>query len=258
MKPCARIARTWSSLLLVLPVGCASLPVEGSLEAALDPGRAPTQEAAVAAPQEQADKKETEAQRARKRRGIERKLRVAQSRLELARLKADSGAREMEDKLRKAAAEVEGAEAKLELFALTRANRLASSELGLRSTRDRAQEAEDELAQIEIMYKDQDLDDLTAEFVVSRGRRNAERARARIAIQEAEHQALENHELPQEQRTLSLALMNAKAALAQLSHENKIGEQSQAIALMEAEHAIAGLREEIEALDEAPESEEDQ
>ncbi len=83
-----------------------------------------------------------------------------------------------------------------------------------------------ELAQIEIMYKDQNLDGLTAEFVVSRGRRNAERAAQRIEIQEFGFARFKNHELPQEEQGLSLPVEKAASAVCTATTRSTTGARS--------------------------------
>lgn len=175
-----------------------------------------------------------------------RKLDVARAKLEVAHMEAQGQEEELAVQLRHAKAEIGMAEAKLaHLVEADMPARLATARLDLRTAKDRAQEAADELAQIEIMYKEQDLDDLTAEFVVSRGRRNAERAAARIEIQENKLRALEERELPQEMRGLELAVDKAVAGLAEIERKGEIGMRNKRISVREAENAIAKLEDEL-------------
>lgn len=185
---------------------------------------------------------------ARELRNLERKLEVARTRQQKVELEQAAFEQELEGQIRHANAEVEMARARLALFRESSApNRLASARLELQAAKDRAQEAADELAQIEIMYKDQDLDDLTAEFVVSRGRRSAARAAARIEIQEGELTALETRELPQEDKRLELELDKAIEKLGDAQREGEIGRLGQQIAATEARNEIARLEEELAA-----------
>ena len=128
--------------------------------------------------------------------------------------------------------------------------RLAGEMLDLRAAKDRAQEAVDELKQIEIMYDEQDLDDMTAEFVVSRGRRNAERAEARIALQEAAFKALEERELPAQEASLGLDLQKAEAALAAAVRKGEITRRNLQLAIDEATARLEGLEADVEELEE--------
>lgn len=229
--------RVWIllSFLTVLAMGCASAPPGDTGGAAAD----------VSAEKDADSGKEAE----RKEKGLERKLEVAKARLAVAQLEAEAFERQQQVKVWEASMAVEMAEAKLGRFReADMPNRLASERLDLRTAKDRAQEAADELKQIEIMYEEQDLDDLTAEFVVSRGRRSAERAAARIGIQEAKLKALEERELPEEEKSLSVALDKAKAGLDKASAEGETGTRNKAIAVQEAENTIAGLQDELAAL----------
>jgi len=199
--------------------------------------------------------RESAAKTERKREDLERKLDVARARLALARTEEKAYGEDLEARIRHASGEVELARARLARFREADApNRLATERLELRTARDRAQEAAEELAQIEIMYKDQDLDDLTAEFVVSRGRRAAERAAERIEILEGELRALEERELPQEGERLALELDKAEAGLTKAEREGEIGRQNKAISVKEAENEIARLEDEQAALSEEAQS----
>lgn len=183
---------------------------------------------------------------ARERQELEQKLEIARARLAVAQLEEKAFEQQQEVRIRQATAELDMARAKLALFRdADMPNRLASEKLDLQASKDRAQEAADELAQIEIMYKDQDLDDLTAEFVVSRGRRAAERAKAQIEIQEAKLTALEKSELPQQERRLALEVDKADAELKKLGFEGQIGSQGKAIAVQEAKNEVERLEDQL-------------
>lgn len=183
---------------------------------------------------------------------LERKLAVAVARLDIARLEAESHEVDLGARVRHAEAELALAKARLARFQeADMPHRLASEKLDLQSAKDRAQEAADELAQIELMYKDQDLDDMTAEFVVSRGRRNAERAAARIVVMEAELTALEERELPEEADQLQLAVDKAMTALEAVEREGEIGKRNKQVSVKEAENAVADIEGELAQLRDA-------
>jgi hypothetical protein len=177
---------------------------------------------------------------------VERKLKLAHARLEVKEMEQEAFVHEHGNNVRYAQADLAMAQAKLAKFREVDApGRVASEKLNLRTAMDRAQEAKDELAQIEIMYKDQDLDDLTAEFVVSRGRRSAERAQARIEIQEAAFNSLKERELPQEEKQLELAVDKAVTGLEKIEIDGKISEQGKAIATQEARDGLNKLEQEL-------------
>ena len=177
------------------------------------------------------------------------KLEVAQARHEIAVLEASAYDAKLDAQLRHAQAAVEMAEVKLATFReVERPNRIATEELNLRSARDRAQEAADELAQVEIMYAEQDLNDMTREFVISRERRNAERAAKRIQIQEGEFTAFKERELPQKESELKLAVDKATAGLKAAEREGEIKKRQHAIGVREAEMKVKNLEDELAKL----------
>jgi hypothetical protein len=181
----------------------------------------------------------------------EHKVHLAAERLALQEREMHESEKQFEDRVRFANVEMEMAQAKLEVFRKSvMPERLASERLNLASAKDRAQQAADELAQIEIMYKDQDLDDLTAEFVVSRGRRNAERAAQRIEIQEIGFARFKNHELPQEEQGLSLSVEKAASALRRLHSDHEIDRRRKELALDEAHFDLDKLAKESDELNE--------
>ena len=180
---------------------------------------------------------------------LERKLSIAKARLAVAELEAEADAARHAASARHTAGEVQLAEASLARFQeASRPQRLASGKLDLQGAKDRAQEAAEELEQIKIMYKDQDLDDMTAEFVVSRGERMAKRAAERLKIQEAQLNALETRELPQEQQRLALAVDKAVAQMEQQAREATIAQHRKAIAVQEAKNEVRRLEEELAEL----------
>jgi len=169
---------------------------------------------------------------------------VAEQMLVQARMEVEAHELDARSSIEHAQIEVELAKAKLVKFEkLDAPNRRASMELDLRSARDRAEEAADELKQIELMYADQDLHDMTAEFVVARGRRNAERAEARIAIQERELDALVNHTLPLERKQLALELDRKRIGLKKAEMTAESGALAKRIAIMKAEGELVKLKE---------------
>ncbi len=200
-------------------------------------------------PQQTSVTPEEDSAEVEERRTLERELRLAHARLEIQRLEAESAAMQEELRLHHAELSLEEARQTLSVFEESVApERLARERLSLESAKDRAREAADELAQIEIMYKDQDLDDLTAEFVVSRGRRNAERAAKRIELEELAFARLEAHEIPQEARSLTLAVQKAEAELEGLRREREIANRRRDLDLWEARHKLDEKRKELEEM----------
>jgi len=210
---------------------------EGPLVAQDAPDEAPQ-------PDPDAERKKA-AERTAKLASLTRRLHIAELKLTQTQQENQSSLQSSNEAVRIAEEELAIAEGELLQFReFDSVRRREEAALSLRSSRDRAQEAAEELAQIELMYEDQDLDDRTAEFVVSRGRRNAERAQARIEIQEAQFRSLKERELPQEEQALELALDKARTALEKAELEGKIGLQKKAIAVDEARNALEKLQSE--------------
>jgi uncharacterized protein YceK len=226
-----------SLTILALPlIGCATT-VSGTTA-----GKAPASEEAAAKAEEKDREKEE----------LARKLDLARARFKVTALEAQAFDAKHEARVRHATVEVEMAKAKLATFReVDVPNRVATQTLNLQSTRDRAQEAADELAQIEIMYAEQDLDDQTREFVIQRGRRNAERSAKRIEIQEGEFRKMKERELPQEERKLELSLDKANTGLTAADREGEIGRQQKAIAVKQAENEVHKLELELKKQSEA-------
>ena len=208
---------------------------------------APSSQASAAQESEGRSPAELDRERAK----LQAKLDIAKAKLSIAQLELEASAAKHEAGTRFAAYEVKSAEFKLETFTeVTQPNQLASAELSLRRSADRVQEAADELEQIKIMYDEQDLEDMTAEFVVGRGRRNAEHAAAALKIQEAEVVALRDRELREQQDGLQLAVKKAEVALAAAQQQATIGAQRAQIAIREAEGAIMGIERQLLDLEE--------
>jgi hypothetical protein len=187
---------------------------------------------------------------AAKRGSLERKLRIARAKVEQAAL--DGSAQEADSKqaIDHARGDLEIATAKLaQVRDIDGPNRVAQAELALQQARDAAEEAAEELKQIEIMYEEQDLADRTAEFVINRGKRNAERRAQHIEIEARALRALREHEIVREQAALELDVARKRAALEKAERDASTGRLGKAIARMAAEAEAAELEEQLAQLD---------
>lgn len=215
-------------IALILWTGCASTPS--------------SEESASAQKNEEKSQKDP----AVRMKSLERKLQLAESRLENANLELQAQETSAKNSTENLTKELKIAEVKFTQFMdLDAPNRIAQAELNLQRTRDYAEEAEEELKQIEIMYKDQDLEDMTAEFVIKRGKRNAERRKQAIAIEERKLQSLREHEIPREWNSLELDVEKKKKALKQAELDNQIKRQQKEIAIRKIEAEIADLKDEM-------------
>jgi hypothetical protein len=194
-----------------------------------------------AAPDQAASPEAEAEENARKVEVLKRKIELGE--LELAALAARQG-----PALVAARTELALAEGELTTFRdFDRPTRLGTAALDLRGTTDRAQEAADELAQIQVMYAEQDLDDLTAEFVVARGRRQAERAAERIKLEEQELARLTDRTLPAEEQKLALAVDRARAGVADTERSNEIERRNKELALDDLRFELAQLQKKLAA-----------
>jgi len=91
--------------------------------------------------------------------------------------------------------------------------RLAESALELRGSADGLLETREELAQLEMMYKESDLGDATAEIVLSRTRRRLQRAEEGHQLREQRAAELKTITLPREREKLALELAAKTVAL---------------------------------------------
>jgi len=170
---------------------------------------------------------------------MEHDLRVAQTKLEIARLEMQSAQIQQEQSVAHASTKLQLAEAELANYLdVEMTNRLEGEQLSLQGAKDSAKDAEDELAQLEIMYAEQDLEEMTREYVISRGRRRAKRAMGRIAIAEREMQALKSFELPSKQAKLEMAVVQAREAVEAAERSNAVAMMRKELAVSEAEVAV--------------------
>lgn len=200
------------------------------------------------APDPEAERKKA-AERTAKMASLTRRLHIAELKLQQTRLENDSSLTSANEAVQSAAEEFQIAEGELTQFReFDSVQRREQAAMSLQSSRDRAEEAAAELQQIELMYEDQDLDDRTAEFVIQRGRRNAERAQQRIALEEMAMQALTQHELPRELQKRTLAVQQKQVALESARRARELAKLKVQVSLASAESEIAGIREELELL----------
>jgi len=218
--------RTTALLLTLLPLGSCSGDSQTTTIAEPPAPEAAAEEAGTPDPQELAK--------------LEHELEAARVRLEIARIERDGALAGKEQSLAHQREDLALAEAELATFLEVEApNRVTGAELSLQASRDRALEAAEELAQLELMYEDQDLEERTREFVISRGRRQAERTEARLALEERELAALKERELVTRRTRLEIAVARAREALEAGERELTVTRLRQDLALREAERALA-------------------
>lgn len=198
-----------------------------------------TQERADEAAAAEAAEEESEAPDPAELAKLEHGLKSAQIKLEIARLELESARIQQDQSLAHERTKLELAEAELANYlAIEMPNRLEGEQLSLRGAKDSAKDAEDELAQLEIMYAEQDLEEMTREYVISRGRRRAARAMGRIAIAEREMEALESFELPSKRAKLEMGRTQARESVEAAERSNAVAMMRKELALSDAEVAV--------------------
>ncbi len=118
-------------------------------------------------------------------------------------------------------------------------SRLAKANLDLARRRDALAEQQEELAQLEMMYEQQDLADKTREIVLQRGKRRVERAQEELAIVERDTKTLESRTLPRERGKLALEVEVKERELQESKGEGEATLLEKRLAVRSAEDALA-------------------
>jgi hypothetical protein len=217
---------------------CASAPDSGVK-------RSDTQksEAGGAAPDANKEKEEAAAKHAQ----LERDLALADKRLEKTKLEMQHFEESSRDALARAEQEVDLSTMALKQFTdFEMKIKLDRSQHRLQMTKDGLEEAKEEMAQLEMMYKEQDLADKTREIVLRRGKRRVERAEAGLAIEMRDQEQLATQTLPLEEKRLKMDLESKQKALAQTRRTTEEALADKKIALMSCEFDVTKIKSEIE------------
>lgn len=183
---------------------------------------------------------------------LKRKAELSEMQLHSAQNEQQSSEQSAQAAIQVAQQELAIARAKLAQFTtLDQQNRIARSALSLQRSRDRAVESDEELRQLELMYKDQDLDDMTSEYVINRGKRDAARTQEALQVQEREHESLTQHDLPLELGSLELDVARKEGALQKALSSAENGKLERAIAVLRAEGELAKAKKELQAAEES-------
>jgi HlyD family secretion protein len=189
---------------------------------------------------------------AKKRAALLRDAAVAKSKLgradqDLADQEADNASA-----LSKAATEVEFAKKKLATFDEREAPaRVAKAKLDLKGVEDGVKDAEDELAQLEMMYKNSEIGDGTKEMVLQRARRALERAKARRDLGQNDLKTLEERTVPFERGRLALDVAERERDLERAKRAAEKTLFDKRLAKTLAENEAARLADELAALEDA-------
>lgn len=127
--------------------------------------------------------------------------------------------------------------------------RVAKAKLELSQMQDALAEQQEELAQLEMMYKESDLADKTREIVLNRGKRRVERAQEKLELQAHDVKTLGETTLPHEHdklaRQLELKRRELERAQRQaeiLAQEKRVASESADLDVMRAESDLAAAK----------------
>ena len=232
-------------LLLAGLSSCAATTQDTAMATELAPGAAPAEDSA---PDKKAkkEKKKDPKELAQEVADLEHKVQIAQIKVRIATLTADGADVEFGQKRARAELALNSAKANLAYFNTVEApNRTGRAELSLQGALDQAKEAQEELEQLAIMYDDQNLEEMTSEFVIQRGKRRADRANKRIEFSKLDLRGLTQHKLKQERQSLESAVLKAQQGLEALDREAQKNKLNRTLKLSEANYALKKAEESL-------------
>lgn len=193
------------AVTLLCAAGCTSGEVSDSKEPAKAPPAPGAAAPAMTPAQEEALQKADEAAY---------QLEIATTKLDRAKIDAQQGEIESKLAIEKSKLELTLAQKALDHFVnVEMPAKRARGELELTQMKDMLTEQEEELAQLELMYKNDDLGDKTKEIVIARTKRRLERAKASLALQTKDLEDLLNVQQPEQKDKLENAVKEKQADL---------------------------------------------
>lgn len=121
-------------------------------------------------------------------------------------------------------------------------------ELGAQLTRHGIEDQEDELAQLEAMYRDDELIEATEEIVLKRSRRNLARSRTGQQLGADRREHARTHRHPLETARREEAIPRAARVLAQLAVTQELEAAERSLELAQAARALDEARQRVEDL----------
>jgi biotin carboxyl carrier protein len=117
--------------------------------------------------------------------------------------------------------------------------RITNADLGVQYNKDSIEDQEDELRQLDALYKGNDLAKESQDIVLKRAKRRLEQSRVRMKLVQSDYDRLIKIELPREEQNLKLNLENAKLDFDSASERGKNG-------LSEWQGQCIGARQELD------------
>ncbi len=235
--------RDIAKFVIVLSGFCFSLPMP------LVQGQDVKPADAQATPNAAEEKEKAEKERRdliRKGERSKRELQMAEMRLQKAKMQLDITEKQNALAIDKAKKDLELAQRKLRNFKEKgKPERIERADLGLAFAQDGLKEAEQELEQLEKMYKDDQFADMTKEIVLERGRRRLERSRKGLQIETAAVGVLKTETLPIEELEQETGVKDKTEALDKMQIDQTLGMIDQRVGLISAEGEVLRIRDDI-------------
>jgi multidrug resistance efflux pump len=186
----------------------------------------------------------------------ENDLRVARSALVRAEADAKIGEKSDAQSLAMSTDAVRNAETALKVFETVEGPQMITQvELMTKARRDAVSDQEEELAQLEKMYKSEELTNATAEIVVRRAKRTLGRSRIWLKMAEEDEKVAREVTHPQRLKTFQYSVETARRSLESLKVAQAHGKVSREAELFrsrtsaeQAEERVAKLRKDLEGL----------
>lgn len=173
-------------------------------------------------------------------------LRGARAAYEKSKADRELGAKADALALQQAELAVRDAEEELKDFdAVEGRHMIVNAELGVKQADDMIADQKEELAQLEKMYKSEELTNATAEIVVRRARRSLERTQTYATLAKETLDSIVKVKHPQMRRRHAHAVENAASALAQLRAAQALSATQREVELAKAEASVRQQEEQL-------------
>jgi multidrug resistance efflux pump len=180
---------------------------------------------------------------------LENDLRVARAAHEKQQADLVIGARTDALTLMQAQTQVKDAEASLKSYEEVDGKHMVQAvELNVKYMEDSLHDQGEELAQLEKMYKSEELTNATSEIVVRRARRNLERTKTSLEMGRIEAANVKNVRFPQQRQNLAHAVEVAKNALDGINASRTLSRIQREAEAQKAKTALAQLEEQAAKL----------
>jgi hypothetical protein len=240
------------------PVLVLAVLIASTFAACKTPDAAPAaepQQAAQGGPDK--DKKPEADKKADERAAKEKELRNKKRELDYARIALETG--KLDREMRTLAAdrtlangkhEVEKAQADLDVFRKAQKSREADEkQLGIDSQTYRAEEAKDEQAELESMYKDDEFAKKTKELVLKRGKRQVELSDRSLSLAKREQEQFQQHTQPDRERDLQHKVDEARLDVQKAELEQRKAALEVDVQRRQAEDKVHDLEQDVKELE---------